>query len=191
MAATGTKQKASKGTVRIKTSNDRLQLVFSHGGKRHYLSLGLPDTKLNRRAAEAKAKLIEADIAFEKFDPTLAKYRSEPEVEEIPEEEGVDLLTLWTQFVEFKRPQCSPNTMRQTYRPYTNHVKRFPTHELAKANEIRNYILLNLPLDEGKRLITRLAACCEWVVDSKQIENNPFQGIASKSRCLRQVPRKD
>ena len=190
MAATRTKQKASKGTVRIKTSNDRLQLVFSHGGKRHYLSLGLPDTKLNQRAAEAKAKLIESDIAFEKFDSTLAKYRSEPEMEEGPEEAGVDLLTLWTQFVEFKRPQCSPNTMRQTYGPYTNHVKRFPTYELAKANEIRDYILLNLPLDAGKRLITRLAACCEWAVDSKHIDDNPFQGMASKIKMPKATAKK-
>ena len=72
MATSRMKQRSPKGTVRIKTSNDRLQLVFSHGSKRHYLSLGLPDTKLNRRAAEAKAKLIEADIAYVKFDTTLA-----------------------------------------------------------------------------------------------------------------------
>ncbi len=35
--------------------NDRLQLRFHYAGKRHYFSLGLPDTKVNRRAAEAKA----------------------------------------------------------------------------------------------------------------------------------------
>ena len=110
--------------------------------------------------------------------------------EEVLEEAGVDLLTLWTQFVEFKRPQCSPNTMRQTYGPYTNHVKRFPTHELTRANEIRVYILLNLPLDAGKRLITRLAACCEWAVDSQQIDDNPFQGMASKIKMPKRMSEK-
>jgi hypothetical protein len=33
-------RKASKGTVQIKNSNERLQLVFSYTGKRHYLSTG-------------------------------------------------------------------------------------------------------------------------------------------------------
>jgi integrase len=41
-------RKASKGTVQIKTSNDRLQLVFSFGGKRHYLSTGFTDSKAKR-----------------------------------------------------------------------------------------------------------------------------------------------
>lgn len=68
-------RKASKGSVQIKISNRRLQLVFSHGGKRHYLSLGLPDKKVNRKAAEAKAKLIESDITYDRLDPTLAKYK--------------------------------------------------------------------------------------------------------------------
>lgn len=54
-------RKAAKGSVRIKVSNERLQLVFSHAGTRHYLSLGVPDNKLNRKVAEAKAKLIESD----------------------------------------------------------------------------------------------------------------------------------
>jgi integrase len=60
--------KAPKGTVQIKSSNSRLQLVFTHAGKRHYLSLGLVDTKENRKAALAKKKLIEADIAYDRFD---------------------------------------------------------------------------------------------------------------------------
>jgi integrase len=69
------RHKASKGSVKIKVSNDRLQLVFSYVGKRHYLSLGFPDRKTNRRLAEAKAHQIELDILSNNFDPTLAKYK--------------------------------------------------------------------------------------------------------------------
>jgi Arm DNA-binding domain len=36
--------KASKGSVQIKNSNGRIQLVFSYSGRRHYLSTGLTDT---------------------------------------------------------------------------------------------------------------------------------------------------
>jgi hypothetical protein len=41
----------------------RLQLVSTYG-KRYYLSLGLPDNKTNRKAAEAKASLIESDMVY-------------------------------------------------------------------------------------------------------------------------------
>ncbi|BAU08425.1 phage integrase [Fischerella sp. NIES-3754] len=55
-------RKASKGTVQIKNSNERLQLVFSYTGKRHYLSTGFTDTPANRKLAEMKARQIELDI---------------------------------------------------------------------------------------------------------------------------------
>jgi integrase len=46
--------KASKGSVVIISSNERLQLRFSYGGKRHYISTGLADTPNNRKLAELK-----------------------------------------------------------------------------------------------------------------------------------------
>jgi integrase len=52
MQANDKQGKAFKGSAQIKSSNDRLQLVFSYAGKRRYLSLGMRDTPLNRRVAE-------------------------------------------------------------------------------------------------------------------------------------------
>jgi integrase len=68
-------RKASKGTVQIKNSNERLQLVFSYTGKRHYLSTGFTDTPANRKLAEMKARQIELDILSGNFDPTLVTNR--------------------------------------------------------------------------------------------------------------------
>ena len=76
-----TQRRASKGSVQIKDSNGRLQLVFSHAGKRHYLSLGLADNRINRKVAEAKAKSIEYNLwpprpNPDKIQATIsAKYR--------------------------------------------------------------------------------------------------------------------
>ncbi len=67
--------KANKGSVQVKSSNSRLQLVFSFGGKRHYLSTGYPDTPQYRKLAQMKATEIEKDILYERFDETLAKYK--------------------------------------------------------------------------------------------------------------------
>lgn len=66
-----------KGQVAVIASNGWLQLRFSYQGERQYLSLGLKDTSENRKLAEAKAKLIESDIAYERFDQTLEKYKNE------------------------------------------------------------------------------------------------------------------
>jgi integrase len=179
-----TQHKASKGSVQIKNSNDRLQLVFSHAGKRHYLSLGLPDNKMNRKAAEAKAKLIESDIAFDKFDPTLAKYKPQSALSTITPDitptATPSLTELWAKFIEYKRPQCSPSTMRFQYRVFSKYLAGLPTHDLDYANEIRDFVLKTIPIDSAKRFIIRLSACCDWAVKSKLIIENPFKGMASE-----------
>lgn len=67
--------RASKGSVQVIVSNGWLQLRFRFGGKRHYLSVGLPDDEMNRKLAESKAQKIELDIISGNFDETLAKYK--------------------------------------------------------------------------------------------------------------------
>lgn len=182
MYSKDTQHKASKGSVQIKTSNGRLQLVFSYGGKRHYLSLGLQDNKLNRKAAEAKGKIIEADIAYERFDDTLAKYKPQTALSTItPAFTPVptpSLSELWEKFIEYKQPQCSPNTMKYTYGVYSNYLKSLPTYDLDKAPEIRDYCLKSIPMNSCKRFIVRLSACCDWAIKSGLISENPFAGMS-------------
>ena len=155
MSSTSKRRLAPRGSVRTKVSNGSLQLVFSYGGKRRYLSLRLPDSAVNRKIAEAKAKLIESDILFDRLDPSLNKYRpqsvlaaAESDAESETSQEP-SLLELWNAFVEFKRPQCSPNTMQTMYLTFTNYVRRLPPHELSHASAIRDYVLTNIPLNSG------------------------------------------
>ena len=68
------KQRNVRRSVSVLVSRGWLQLRFSYGGTSHYLSVSLRDTPANRKIAEAKAKLIESDIVYERFDPTLQKY---------------------------------------------------------------------------------------------------------------------
>lgn len=186
MYSKSTQHKASKGSVQIKISNQRLQLVFSHAGKRHYLSLGLPDNKVNRKAAEAKAKLIESDIAYDRLDPTLAKYKPQSALSTVtpiltpistPER---SLAELWEQYTEFKKPQVSPSTFKLDYRKYRNHIANLPTQSLDDALQIRDYLVAKLSLNAAKRTLTNISACCNWAVDSGLIKVNPFVGMAEK-----------
>jgi integrase len=70
--------KASKGSVQVISSHDRLQLRFRFGAKRHYVSIGLSDTPTNRKLAEMKAREIELDMLSGHFDESLAKYKAGP-----------------------------------------------------------------------------------------------------------------
>jgi len=171
--------KANKGTVQIKISNLRLQLVFRVGGKRHYLSTGFLDAPANRKLAEFKAREIEKDILYERFDPTLEKYKPESVLSTVTSVRSIappkiSLTDLWEKFVEFKRPQCSPNTMKLKYSVYSNYVKRLPTHDLDRAGEIRDFVVKNIPLVSAKDFLTRLSACCNWAIEAGTITTNPF-----------------
>ncbi len=57
-----------------------LRLRWRHEGKRYCLALGIPDNKLNRAAAQTKARQIEGDMVTGNFDPTLTKYKPAPTV---------------------------------------------------------------------------------------------------------------
>ncbi len=69
MSSQSPKRKSSKGTVQIKISNERLQVIFRFAGKRYYLSTGFSDrvanpgqTHLNFKGAGAIASgTCEAD----------------------------------------------------------------------------------------------------------------------------------
>ncbi len=175
-----TKTRTPKGSVKIKNSNGRLQLVFSHAGKRHYLSLHLPDKPVTRKAAKAKAQLIESDIAFDRFDPTLEKYKNSKsqDVDGLPQLPQLD--ELWEMFIEWKRTQCSPSTMKTQYRAFTGYVERLPHQDLNQVTEIRDWVVRNIPPESAKRFIVRLNACCKWAVDSGLLESNPFEGMAAQ-----------
>lgn len=183
--------KAPKGTVQVKASNGRLQLVFRYGGKRHYISTGLAESRANRRVAEAKAKIIEADIIYERFDQTLQKYLS-PSVRagqtiSVP---ACELRQLWAQYVEARKSQVEMKTLL-TYRTFGNHIERFPSHSLNDSILIRDHIIRNISPDTGKRLLTRINACCRWAVESGIIERNPFEGMASKVKLAKSGQNED
>ena len=123
------KNKVTKGTVQIKNSNDRLQLVFSHPivtedgtikSKRFYLSTGQEDTPLGRQRAAALAATIQRDIDYGEFDASLQKYKpaaslstvnaipTSPTVPEKPPQPN--LADLWSQYMRYKEPQVSQST---------------------------------------------------------------------------------
>ncbi len=182
MYSKDTQHKATKGSVQLKASNGRLQLVFSYGGKRHYISTGLADTPANKKLAEFRASEIEKDILSERFDETLQKYKPKSALSTVTPVTPIGkpkpkLDELWNRYSEFKKPQVSPSTYAKDFTKQKNHVNRLPSKSLEDAELIRDYLLVNLTPNAAKRVLTQLKACCDWAVAEKLLSTNPFVGM--------------
>ncbi len=180
--------RASKGSVSIINSHERLQLRFRYQGKRYYISTGLADTPANRKLAEMKASEIEKDILCERLDLSLEKYQAQSALSTITpitpitpiRKSQPQLDELWDKYSEFKKPQISPSTYAKDFTKHRNHIAKLPTRSLNEAPAIRDYLLSNLTPDAAKRCLTQLKACCNWAMDERLIESNPFATMKIK-----------
>ncbi|MEL7038676.1 MAG: tyrosine-type recombinase/integrase [Cyanobacteria bacterium J06592_8] len=190
------KPKRRKGQVGVSAYNGVLRLSlprFLYGGKRKYLYLRLADNTQNRKFAEAKAKQIEADILYERFDPTLDRYRPQQAVKIHPPQVKVSLAQIYEQYIETRHSRVRPGTWKNNYQVMLNHIKRSPFAEVDPNDESTGYAQKffdwasqKLTPDTCRRLMTQLNACINWAIESKRVElvRSPFEGMATKARKL-------
>lgn len=172
--------RATKGTVSIQSVRDRLRLAWRVDGTRYHLSLGYPDTPRHRAIADLKASEIQRKILFGQFDPN--EYKSKPQAKIVQLD---SIREIWEKFVEFKRTQVKPSTMRSQYRPWSREVKRFPVDDPTLAVMIRDWLLQNKPLNSAKRILVALNDCFNWAIDSGLYRSNPFAGFAKKIALIK------
>ncbi|BCL34593.1 hypothetical protein NSMS1_10400 [Nostoc sp. MS1] len=178
-------KKANTGEIGIENKQGKLRLRLPRlivDGSLRYIYTGLADTPENRKKAQIVAWQLEEDIRTGQLDPTLESYKQQfrPKITVVKK---VDLLELWASYCEYKRPQLAPTTYQRDYiRKYAHHIRQLPTKDPRDAVAIRDYLLQTLSADTAKRVLTHLAACCNWAVDSGLLEKNPFVGMAGKIR---------
>jgi integrase len=133
-----TRKKPEACPVRIKVSRNSLQLVFTHDGKRHYVSPGLADTPVNRMKIQEKAFEIQRDIEYGEFDPTYAKYKmAQLQSAPKPTTPELTLTELWLKYMEYKSPNASPKTIDSTYAPVLVHLNRCKVDGLKEPLKLR------------------------------------------------------
>ncbi len=143
------------------------------GGKQAYLYLGLADTPINRQAATTKAQVIAADIAFDRFDPTLEKYK--PQYNQQQKDESLPLKELWTQYEEFKARSLSVTTIEKDFKRVGNHIAALP-HNLS-AKQVRKHLTEALSVATAKKVLMQIKACCQWASEEELITANPFATV--------------
>jgi integrase len=145
------RQKSSKGTVTIRSTDNRLYLRWSWSvelggnGKRYEIALGLADTKANWSVADFQAKLIERDLTNRLFDPTLRKYRGDRA------EARLTVVSLFEKFIEVKTPHVYKSTLIG-YRGLLTHLRKF--FKAKAATDIR----------EAEAIVFR-----DWLVQSEKL----------------------
>jgi integrase len=179
--------KSSKGSVQIKSSHDRLQLVFSHAGKRRYLSMGIQDTPLSRKIAEMAAHQIELDILSGNFDNSLAKYKRE--LTSDPEE-------ITPVFTPIAAPALTPQQLWERYNTYKAlELKETTKHyhatlgrlfgQLDATISVLDPLKVKASLEkittvhQTKRCLMQLSAACKWAQKYDLLDENPYEGMAN------------
>lgn len=187
-----TKKKAPKGTVVVQVFKDRLRLCWSHLGKRYYLYIGLPDSKLNRTVAEAKARLIEGDLATGNFDTTLKKYKSEAQRFRNSQ---LTTVALFQRFTDHKARDLSPRTLEK-YAAIAKSLQRFfqdkPAQAVAlqEAENFTNWLMTEIALVTIRDRLALIKACWEWGIKENLVESNPWLEAARRVKAPpKQMPR--
>lgn len=175
------KERHSKGTVPIIVSNDRLQLRFNYSGKRHYLSLGLSDTQVNRKVAEAKAKLIESDIVYERLDLTLDKYRpqiaAKIDAPVTPVSTPIlPLAELWEQYTQHRSSRVEKSTLIRDYSKIAKRLQTVP-QEVDSAAAVKKWLLGHFSSETARRTLVQLNACFKWALKEGLVSENGFSGM--------------
>ncbi|AVH71569.1 site-specific integrase [Nostoc sp. 'Lobaria pulmonaria (5183) cyanobiont'] len=169
--------------ISVDKRSSRLIIRFSLPGFKRQFFMGtrLLDTPSNRELVRRKRNLIAADIALERFDPTLNSYRfrtaQETEaltLQKLEEESSYSLQELWERFTEFKASQVEKTTILVKYQRIANYISRFPTQSTEDAAKIRDWVLKNLSHYMAWETLNSLSRCCDWASDSGLISNNPF-----------------
>lgn len=176
--------RSPSGSVTVENFRGRLRIRlprFLFGGSQVRFSLHLPDTAINRQAAEIKARQIELDIALGTFDPTLDKYKSSPAIA------ALSLIEIWDKYATYKAKELSATTIAKDYKKARNHITALPTQKLERAREIRSALTKKLTSDAARRCLVQINACCNWAVEELLITTNPFDKMRSPKKATKKA----
>jgi len=211
-ASTGIKpsqprRKAAKGTVVVQVFKERLRLCWSYLGTRYFLSIGLPNSKVNRVVAEYKARQIELaqgscrsylrqtlelDIASGYFDATLKKYKPEATLKR----SQFSISSFFELFWKEKQKTVSIRTFESYHasvRYLTQYFRDKPVESIDVPTAEQFIEWLN---KQGLRDVTRktyltlIKAIWDWALKKGLIELNPWQELVSRVRVApKQMPK--
>ena len=163
-----------KGSVSVHNRNGMLRLRWRYVGKEISLSMGLPDTQINRAGAEKLAAKIQIDIALGEFDHSLARYRPQQPTM------ATDTLGLLDEFIAHKESQGlqrqTINCHYKSLRPYLKSFGKAITNQ-RQAEQVVAAIRKRQNPKGANHTLIRLKAFGRWAVENGHWNHNPFELI--------------
>lgn len=171
-------RRTKKGSVSITTRNGMIRLRWTHRGIPYQLSLGLPDSPLNHQLATAVAAEIQSDIARERFDTTLERYR--PKAAPIaPDPAPLTTVALFHQYTETRRQAgTSGQALAARYLPLANNLQRWGN--INSTEDARGFVSTlrrrQAPMTANQNL-SALKGFGRWAVEHGHWPTNWFEPI--------------
>lgn len=169
------------GKITLERFKDYLRLRWTLQKKTYVLSLG-KDSSDALRVGRAKAQAIDTDITFERFDPSLQKYGNQPTILEIvttKPESQISLRQLWDNFLADKLPHLKAK-IQDEYVNFTRLLDKIDKEVSYNALQTKKALLNITTIDQTRRMLQYLSACCNWGIKHKLINENPFYGLYSE-----------
>lgn len=97
------------------------------------------------------------------------------------------LLKLWTDYSEFRKPQIAKSTYQRDYQKITRRLQRLQKEApyLETAIEIRDWLLKHYSAESARRTLQQFNACGRWAMESDLLKTNPFEGLQRHIRPKR------
>ena len=185
------RKKAAKGTVVVQVFKERLRLCWSYLGKRYFLYIGLPDSKVNRMVAESKARVIEGDMATGNFDLSLKKYKSQA----VMKRSQISAVVLFERFTESKAKYLASPTLAK-YAAITGYFKLYfkdkPAGTIAAedAEAFTAWLITQIKPITAKDRLSLIKACWQWGINQDLIEFNPWEEMSKRVKpAPKQMPK--
>jgi len=167
----------SKTIVSVESLTDRgLRLRWRHGGDRHFLALGLPDSLTNRAVAEGKARQIELDILSGHFDKSLDRYRLQPKGEQKEQKVRSSVPDLFERFTKEKQKDVYKRTMEKYQVTLKNLTEHFHNKQASEVTEVLAQKFadsLTLAKITLKERIGLIRAAWEFGIKLGLVQDNP------------------
>ncbi|MDS3860160.1 tyrosine-type recombinase/integrase [Thermosynechococcaceae cyanobacterium BACA0444] len=165
--------KNKRGSVSVGVRSQLLRLRWRYQEREFHLSLGMPDTPLNRSISRRRASEIEQDIHLGQFDSTLKKYR--------PQSHKGTLTTvqLFEQFTATREGLASPQAIKSRYYPLLNNLKRFG-QDITSETQARSFVDMLRSRQSAliaNQNLSLLKSFGDWAIKSEQWETNHFANI--------------
>ena len=171
------------GRVTIERNGDYVRLRWTIQGKTYSLNAG-KDSRSVIQAARAKAGRINEDITEDRFDVTLERYGKQSAtvlevVRPTQQKEEISLRQLWDKFLADKMPTLKAKTQDE-YRNFTKLLDKVDNSLSYDALKTKQALLAVTTIDQTRRMLLYLSACCQWGIRHRQISDNPYDGLASE-----------